>query len=142
MGCRTVCLLVLCLALWATPAWTQRSLPEKEAAAVAAAEEWVSLLDSGKYEQSWREAAGYLRDLVKEPRRTQAVRAVRNSLGGVISRTLKDTSFKTSLLGVPDGRYVVIQFDASFENKKSAIETVTPMLDKDGKWRVAGYYVE
>jgi ribosomal protein S17E len=37
---------------------------------------------------------------------------------------------------------VVIQFDASFENKKSAIETVTPMLDKDGKWRVAGYYVE
>jgi hypothetical protein len=42
----------------------------------------------------------------------------------------------------PDGEYVVIQFEASFENKKSAIETVTPMLDKDGNWRVSGYYVK
>jgi len=38
--------------------------------------------------------------------------------------------------------YVVIEFTASFENKKSAIETVTPMMDKDGKWRVSGYYVK
>lgn len=27
-------------------------------------------------------------------------------------------------------------------NKKSAIETVTPMMDKDGKWRVSGYYIK
>jgi hypothetical protein len=28
-----------------------------------------------------------------------------------------------------------------FENKKAAIETVTPMHDKDGKWKVSGYYI-
>jgi ribosomal protein S17E len=43
---------------------------------------------------------------------------------------------------VPDGKYVVIKYDTSFENKKSAVETVTPMLDKDGKWRVAGYFIK
>jgi len=43
---------------------------------------------------------------------------------------------------VPDGEYVVIQYDSSFEHKQSAVETVTPMLDKDGKWRVSGYYIK
>ena len=41
-----------------------------------------------------------------------------------------------------DGQYVIIQFKASFENKKSAVETITPMLDQDGTWRVSGYYMK
>ncbi len=44
--------------------------------------------------------------------------------------------------GAPDGEYVVIQFETSFEHKRSAIETVTPMMDRDGKWRVSGYYIK
>ncbi len=47
----------------------------------------------------------------------------------------------TSLPGAPDGEYVVIQIQTSFENKKSAVETITPMLDKDGRWRVSGYQI-
>ena len=48
----------------------------------------------------------------------------------------------TSLPGAPDGEYVVIQFEASFGNKRASVETVTPMLDKDGQWRVSGYYIK
>ena len=44
--------------------------------------------------------------------------------------------------GAPDGEYVVIQYEASFENKASAVETITPMLDKDGQWRVSGYFMK
>ena len=34
-------------------------------------------------------------------------------------------------------------FDISTpENKKSGIETVTPMLDNDGQWRVSGYFIK
>ena len=43
--------------------------------------------------------------------------------------------------GAPDGRYVVVQYDTVFENKASAVETVTPMADPDGVWRVAGYFI-
>jgi hypothetical protein len=43
--------------------------------------------------------------------------------------------------GAPDGEYYVIQYDTSFEKKKSAVETITPMVDKEGKWRVSGYYI-
>ena len=63
-------------------------------------------------------------------------------MGKLISREVKSAVYESSLPGVPDGEYVVIQFETSFENKKSAIETVTPMLEKDGKWRVSGYYIK
>jgi len=37
---------------------------------------------------------------------------------------------------------VVMQFDTSFSNKKSAVETVTFVQEKDGKWKAAGYYIK
>jgi hypothetical protein len=37
---------------------------------------------------------------------------------------------------------VVVQFTSSFTNKNGAVETVTPMLDQDGKWKVSGYFIK
>jgi hypothetical protein len=59
-----------------------------------------------------------------------------------VSRTLKSRQYAASLPGAPDGKYVVIQYDSVFENKKGAVETVTPMLDPDGTWRVSGYFIK
>jgi hypothetical protein len=70
------------------------------------------------------------------------LQSVRMPLGKMISRKLKTSAYKTTLPGAPDGQYVVIQFETSFQNKKSAIETVTPMFDHDGRWRVSGYYIK
>jgi hypothetical protein len=36
---------------------------------------------------------------------------------------------------------VTIQYETVFENKASAVETITPMLDPDGIWRVSGYFI-
>ncbi|MEW6571079.1 MAG: DUF4019 domain-containing protein [Nitrospirota bacterium] len=55
---------------------------------------------------------------------------------------MKSKQYTTSLPGAPDGEYVVLRYKTVFENKKSSIEIVTPMLDKDGKWRVSGYYIK
>ena len=65
----------------------------------------------------------------------------RNPLGKLVSRKVKSRKYAEQLPSAPDGRYVVIEFEASFEHKASAVETVTPMLDSDGVWRVSGYYV-
>jgi hypothetical protein len=116
--------------------------PDKEKAAITAAEQWLSLVDSGSYQQSWSKAAAYFRNAITEEKWVQSLRAVRTPLGRLISRKVKSAAYKTSLPGAPDGEYVVIQFETSFENKKSAIETVTPMLEKDGTWRVSGYYIK
>jgi hypothetical protein len=67
---------------------------------------------------------------------------VRKPLSKLVSRKIKRKTYTTSLPGAPDGEYVVIQFETSSENKKSAVETFIPMLDKYGNWRVSGYYIK
>ena len=114
---------------------------EAEKQAVAAAESWLALVDDGKYAESWDAAADYLKNAVTKDAFVKSMTAARKPLGTLKSREVKSKDYRTSLPGAPDGEYVVIQFKTSFENKKSAIETVTPMLDKDGKWRVSGYYI-
>lgn len=116
--------------------------PQAETAAVASAEAWLSLVDGRKYAESWEAAAQFFKGAVPKEQWIQAMQATRKPFGKNLSRKLKSKTCETTLPGAPDGEYVVIQFEASFENKKSAIETITPMLDKDGKWRVSGYFMK
>lgn len=114
----------------------------REKAAVAAAEKWLTMIDEGNYAESWKEAADYFKSVVSQEQWVQSLQAVRQPLGKIISRKVKDATYLTTMPGAPDGEYFVIRFDTSFQNKKSAVETVTPMLDKDGRWRVSGYYIK
>jgi hypothetical protein len=133
-------LLVVVLLIFAVPAAAQNI--EKEKAAVVSAEKWLGMVDTGKYAESWQEAAEFFRTAVKQEQWKQSLQGVRKPLGKLVTRKLKTRTYTTSLPGAPDGEYVVIEFETSFENKRSAIETVTPMMDKDGKWRVSGYYIK
>jgi hypothetical protein len=137
---RILCLVIVGLILSGGAAIAIDS--EKETAALSAAENWLATVDAGKYAASWKEAAAFLKNAVKPEQLELSMKATRQPLGKLISRKMLTKSYKTSLPGAPDGEYVVIQFGTSFENKKTAIETVTPMLDKDGKWRVSGYYIK
>jgi Protein of unknown function (DUF4019) len=114
----------------------------KEAAAVSVAEKWLATVDAREYASGWNEAAELFRNAISPEQWEQSIQAARKPLGKLISRKALTKVYKSSLPGAPDGEYVVIQFATSFENKKTAIETVTPMLDKDGKWRVSGYYIK
>ena len=113
-----------------------------EKAAVTAAGAWLSLVDEGNYAESWNQAAGLFRAAVTKEQWQNTVKAVKVPLGKVVIRKLRLKQYTKTLPGAPDGEYVVIQYETTFENKKSAIETITPMLDKDGKWRVSGYYIK
>jgi hypothetical protein len=135
-----VCLLALSVPGWA--AEKKGEEVEKEKHAVESAQAWLKLVDEGKYSESWDAAAKYFRDAVSKEDWNKAIRAARNPLGAVKSRELKSKEYRTSLPGAPDGEYVVIQYQTSFENKKSAVETITPMLDKDKKWHVSGYFIK
>ena len=120
----------------------RKPLAEAEKKAVAAAAAWLALVDRGEYAQAWDTAAGALKDVKERRDFVKAVGDVRKPLGAVKSRQLESKQFATSLPGSPDGQYFVLQYKTSFANRKSAIETVTPMLDKDKKWRVSGYYIK
>jgi hypothetical protein len=110
--------------------------------ATKAADRWLKLVDAGDYKQSWETASSLFRNAVTEDQWAKQVGSAREPLGALVSRKLKSAQYATSLPGAPDGKYVVIQDDTVFQNKSAAVETVTPMLDKDGQWRVSGYYIK
>ncbi len=138
MRLRSVVLLVVVVLLVSACAFSDEAA---EKAAVESANRWLALVDGGNYAASWDEAATLFRNAVAKDQWVKQVGAVRVPLGKLESRKLKSATYTTQLPGAPDGKYVVIQYESSFEHKKSAIETVTPMLDKDGHWRVSGYFI-
>lgn len=119
-----------------------QSNPEAEQAAIKAANAWLKIVDSGDYAESWQESAKFFRNALAKDRWEQSCQAFREPLGKLVSRQVKLTHYTTTAPGAPDGQYVIIQYNSSFENKKSAVETVTPMMDSDGQWRVSGYYIK
>jgi len=109
-------------------------------AATAAAQTWLATVDDGQYAQSWDQASELFRKAITQDKWVSALESVRKPLGKLVSRAVISAQ-TTNLPGAPDGQYVVMQFNASFANKKSAVETVTFMQEKDGKWKAAGYYI-
>lgn len=107
--------------------------------AVAAAEAWLLLIDKAQYAESWNDTAAAFKEKVPKADWEKAITTVRSPLGAAKSRTIKSATFTRHLPDAPPGEYVVIQFDAQFE-KEQGIETITPMREKDGSWKISGYY--
>ncbi len=114
---------------------------EREAAALEAAQAWLALVDAASYAESWETASAYFQNAISKAQWEHTLDAVRRPLGAMVSRTLQSSRFETELPGAPDGEYLVIQFETSFENKQAAVETVTPMRESDGVWKVTGYFI-
>ena len=106
------------------------------------AKAWLAVVDSGRYAESWKQASSLFRRQVTAEQWEKALDSVRSPLGRLVSRAVRSAEFTRSLPGAPDGEYVVVQYDSSFENKKQGIETVTVMKDSDEAWRVGGYFIK
>ncbi len=108
---------------------------------IAASAAWLEIVDAQRYGDSWQQACAYFRGLVPKERWEKQLAGVRGPLGPVLNRELTSAEYATKLPGAPDGEYVVIQYRTKFQNKTDAVETVTPMRDPDGVFRVSGYYI-
>jgi len=119
-------------------AWAQEEpqVAEAETAALS----WLALADAGDFGSTWDQAASLFQGSIPKATWVGALGNARQPLGRMIARKVKTAVFKRSLPGAPDGEYVVIKYDTQFEHH-TAIETVTPMLDKDGSWKVSGYFI-
>ena len=114
--------------------------PDPEEATTAALA-WLRLLDDEKYADSWKEAATHFKTMVSEKKWVSAMTQGRQPLGLVSKREFKEAGLVHELPRAPKGDYWVIQFATVFEGSE-AIESVTPMLDKDGKWHVSAYAIK
>jgi len=130
--------IAIIFAAFAVPILAQE--PESVADAQEAAERWLAQLDAGNYAGTWRDAAAVVRT-VPQAQYEATMRQVRTPLGSAADRAVKSATYQTSMPGVPDGQYVIIQYTTRFANKEQAVETVIPMREQDGTWRVSGYAV-
>ena len=99
-----------------------------------AATNWLVQIDKGEYFESWDNAAKYFQNQILQDRWSATLRASRRPLGNLTSRNINSSDFKSELPGAPDGNYYILTYNSSFENKASAIETITLTKSPDGKW--------
>ncbi len=120
----------------------EQVLTNKKSVAQTAAAGWLLLLDAGDWGGSWERASPAFRSMVELPQWMDGVPQIRKPFGRFVSRTLVESSHKTSLPGRPVGDYVTTRFSTDFSEKKGVNEVVTTTLDPDGRWRVTGYFAQ
>ena len=106
-----------------------------------AAQAWMTLVDEGRYSESWRQSSSIFQLAIAETDWIQKVRQARAPIGGVLSRNRRDAIAEKNPAGAPDGDYLIITYGSSFEKKADAIETFTLYQEADGSWRAVGYYI-
>ena len=120
--------------------------PDAEKAAVSAALDWLELLDTGMYDDSWEVTAEHFKKTGSKEEWKMMLDAVRKPRGKLISRKVQTTKYKTRMPDAPIGEFVIVTFDVKFdtdyENEPVAVESVVTVWDKENRWRVIGYTLE
>ena len=124
-----------------TPPATDKTDLQVKAAQVAA-ERWLALVDMCQYAESWEQAGAVFKESVAKSEWTEAASQTRQPLGKLKTRKVKYSQATDKIQGAPAGQYVLLQTEAAFERKETAKELVTLTLEKDGKWRVIGYFIQ
>ncbi len=110
-------------------------------AALESARDWLRLLDSGRYDQSWTQAGTGFREGMSRAEWLKRIRAARGKLGKVSRREpIEARRAEPEGPGGPDGECLVILFGASYEKVAYTTETLT-MCREGRAWRVAGYFI-
>lgn len=149
-------LAILCAFLAAGPAYGQapkREAPPREAPpdappqemdlkpAMSAATAWLAIVDAARYGESWEQSAALFREQVSRLQWEKTLQEARGALGALGSRKLASATYTLAPPNAPPGEYVIIQYHSGFDNRPLTTEIVTPMREKDGTWRVSGYFI-
>ncbi len=117
-------------------------LANEEVASLVAAREaiakWTPLLDSGLYEKCWDELAQDPKEKLSRDQWMTYMKGARKPMGDLrVRKEIKATYIKSLK---PDQDRAFIQFEASFNNRASVVETFGLTREKDGQWRVGSYF--
>lgn len=103
------------------------------------AERWLTLMDQGKYGDSWDISSNIFRYKLKKDEWILAAEKLRQPVGSLISRQLVNEIPKKNPTGLPEGLYMILAYRSSFTNRPHAIEVVTMVLSTNDQWKVLFY---
>lgn len=118
-------------------------------AALNAAERWLVPVDSERYADAWAMASETFKTTIPRQEWRDGIRKIRKDYGRVVLRKGDKLAF---IGAAPDpldpasqkkpGLKVAIIFDTKFAGNKQAVEEMTMVMEPDGIWRVASYYIK
>lgn len=107
-----------------------------------AATEALRLIDGARYPESWAGAGEVFRQRIARDDWASQAAAARAPLGAPGSRRLRTLSYATGLPDLPPGDYVTLVYASDFANRSGVAETVVAVRERDGQWRLAGYFIK
>jgi hypothetical protein len=114
----------------------------KAGVAQKAAREWLAQTDKVDGAASYAAAGAKFKESVGVERWTEALQKARGPLGATEQRTIFETTFDKALPdGGPEGEFALVMYRTAFAKKADSVETVTLEREKDGVWRVIGYFI-
>ena len=109
---------------------------QSDAAAARAAEDWLELVDAGKWAESYAATGAQFRQLNTLKRWTDVSEQVRPPLGELLTRNLIANEF----VPAPPEGYRMIKFASSYSNGSSQVETLSLSWEA-GAWKVVGIVI-
>jgi hypothetical protein len=100
------------------------------------ARQWLTLVDDSNYTEGVSQMGEQARTILMGQ-----LPQIREPLGAMAGRNLKDITLPKTVPGMPAGQYAVVRYESRFANRATAIETVTLAMAKSG-WAVVGYRVD
>jgi hypothetical protein len=102
------------------------------------AEQWLALLDQGKFADSWTHTSRYFQANMPQDRWVQTLTGAQQKLGKATNRQMTGREARTDIPGAPAGQYILVGYATDFERQPGLLETVT-FLKEDDTWKVIGY---
>jgi hypothetical protein len=133
-GLFTFFCIIISSCLYATP---EQDLIDSNAAAL----QWLKLIDSGEYSDSWQAASLRTKLTMQKGEWEELMNAIRRPLGKSLSRKIAEQSPAKNPKNLPKGDYMMIVYTSTFANKTNATELVTLVKGDDGKWYILTYLV-
>lgn len=99
---------------------------------------FLNKMDEGKYQNAAKDFSTANNSLTT-PKITEMLSNSRTPFGVLISRDMVRMTKATRIGNSPVGTYFILEFRSNFANRQNVAESVYAMLDKDNKWRIAGY---
>ncbi len=124
------------------PSFSHKVDPKILTDGTIAAEQFLQLVDTEKYEQSWNVSSALLQEKIFLEVWNRQIQVMRDKVGSLISRKQGKVSVSDWAEDAPDGKYLTLKYQSSFQKQSSAIETIILVLEDEEHWRVAGYFIK
>src|SRR6187431_2155026 len=107
------------------PAMISADDSESETEAKKVAQEFLSVIDAGRFGDSWNMVGTYMQRGSSAEMWQRKLETMRKPLGELVSRKLTSSKLEKTTHQVPGTDYFKLQFETSFKNKERAVETLS-----------------